>query len=74
METGEGAESARASGRTRKTSQRRWARTEMEGSKDRARKACWVKGTALVASVACLLWAVLGMWQEMEVGLGQAGA
>lgn len=61
----------------RRTSQRRWARKETEDFDERAKKACWEKEKHSLASTACLLWAVLGMWgtgQEMEVGLGQAGA
>lgn len=60
----------------RRTSQRRWPRGE-GGFDERARKTCWEKEKHARASTACLLWAVLGMWgtwQEMEVGLGQAGA
>lgn len=61
----------------RRTSQRRRARKDREGFDERARKTCCEEEKHSLASTACLLWAVLGTWgtwQEVEVGLGQAGA
>lgn len=71
METGEGAESACTSGRARKEGFSEEAGQEGHGG----RKACWEEKKHRLDSMACLLWAVLGLWgawQEVEVE--QSGA